>query len=59
MQQWVGLTNEIINVNSWMVLKSNHCYQKMANEKLDVATEPSPQNLLYGDFAFVQWGLTF
>jgi len=28
MQQWVGLTNEIMNVNSWMVLKSNHCYQR-------------------------------
>jgi len=28
-QQWVGLINEIImNVNSWMVLKSNHCYQR-------------------------------
>jgi len=20
--------NEIMNVNSWMVLKSNHCYQR-------------------------------
>jgi len=28
MQQWVGLINEIMNVNSWMVLKSNHCYQR-------------------------------
>jgi len=26
-QQWVGLINEIINVNSWMALKSNHSYQ--------------------------------
>jgi len=25
-QQWVGLINEIMNVNSLMVLKSNHCY---------------------------------
>jgi len=25
-QQWVGLIYEIMNVNSWMVLKSNHCY---------------------------------
>jgi len=25
-QQWVvGLINEIMNVNSWMVLKSNYC----------------------------------
>jgi len=24
-QRWVGLINEIMNVNSWMVLKSNHC----------------------------------
>jgi len=28
MQQWIGLTNEIMNVNSWMVLKSNHCCQR-------------------------------
>jgi len=28
MQQWVGLINEIMNVNSWMGLKSNHCYQR-------------------------------
>jgi len=27
-QQWVKLTNEIMNVNSRMVLKSNHCYQR-------------------------------
>jgi len=26
--QEVGLINEIMNVNSWMVLKSNHCYQR-------------------------------
>jgi len=25
-QQWVGLMNEIMNVNSWMMLKSNQCY---------------------------------
>jgi len=25
-QQWVGLINESMNVISWMVLKSNHCY---------------------------------
>jgi len=25
---WVGIINEIMNVNSWMVLKSNHCYQR-------------------------------
>jgi len=25
-QQWVGLTNEIINVKSWIVLKWNYCY---------------------------------
>jgi len=28
MQQWMGLTNEIMNVNSWMVLKYNHCCQR-------------------------------
>jgi len=27
-QQWVGLINEIMNVNSWMVLISNRCYQR-------------------------------
>jgi len=27
-QQWVGLINEIMNVNSWLVLKSKHCYQR-------------------------------
>jgi len=27
-QQWVGVINEIMNVNSWMVLKSNHYYQR-------------------------------
>jgi len=26
--KWVGLINEIVNVNSLMVLKSNHCYQR-------------------------------
>jgi len=25
-QQCVALTNEIMNVKSWMVLKWNHCY---------------------------------
>jgi len=25
-QQWVGLTNEIMHPKSWMVLKWNHCY---------------------------------
>jgi len=44
-QQWVGLMNEFMNVNSWMVLESNQCYQEMANEKLGVATEPSPESL--------------
>jgi len=27
-QQWVGLINEMTNVNSLMVLKFNHCYQR-------------------------------
>jgi len=27
-QQWVGLINEIMNVNSLMVLKSDDCYQR-------------------------------
>jgi len=25
-QQWIRLINEIMNLNSWMVLRSNHCY---------------------------------
>jgi len=28
-QQWVGLINQIMNVSSWMVLKSNHSYQRI------------------------------
>jgi len=24
-QQWIGLINDLINLNSGMVLKSNHC----------------------------------
>jgi len=27
-QLWVGLINEIMNVNSLMALKSKHCYQR-------------------------------
>jgi len=45
LQPWVGLTNEIMNGNSWMVLKSTIVTKEMANEKLGVATEPSPENL--------------
>jgi len=28
-QQWVGLLNQIMNVRSWMVWKSNHSYQRI------------------------------
>jgi len=32
----------------------------MANEKLSMATEPSPESLYrLGGFTLVQWGLTF
>jgi len=31
----------------------------MTNEKLGMPTEPSPESLQNGVFAFVQWGLTF
>jgi len=49
-----------MNVNSWMVLKSKRCSKEMANEKLGVATELSPESLLYiGGLYIVQWGLTF
>jgi len=27
-KQWVGLINETMNVNSWIVLKSKHRYQR-------------------------------
>jgi len=27
-QQQVGSINEIMNVSSWMVLKSNYCFQR-------------------------------
>jgi len=49
-QQWVGLINEIMNVNSLVVLKSNHCYQRNGQWKACI-----PQ----GSFIFVQWDLTF
>jgi len=42
----VKCAHKNLNVNSWMVLQSNHCYQKMANEKLGMATKPSPESLL-------------
>jgi len=46
-QQQLGLINEIMNVNSRMVLKSNHCYQKkwLMIGRLGVATEASLQSL--------------
>jgi len=28
-QEWVGLINQIMNVSSWIVLKSNHSYQRI------------------------------
>jgi len=34
-----------MNVNSLMVLKSNHCYQANGYENLGVPTEPSPESL--------------
>jgi len=45
-QQWVGLIDQIMNVSSWMVLKSNILTKELAIEKLGVATEPSPERLL-------------
>jgi len=29
-RQWIGLINEIMNASLWMVLKSNHCYQRIS-----------------------------
>ena len=70
MQQLVGFINEIMNVNPWMVVNLTIVAKEMANEKLGVTTEPSPESLwglyicavgwLYIEgFAFVQCGLTF
>jgi len=35
-----------MDVNSWMVLKSDRCYQKLSNERIGVPTKPSPESLL-------------
>jgi len=50
-----------MNVSSWMVLKSNHCYQRIGYCKTwcgnrTVTRKPS---IGKGGFTFVQWGLTF
>jgi len=45
-QQWVGLTNGSMNVNSLMVLKLTIVIKEIANEKLGVAAEPLPESLL-------------
>jgi len=34
-----------MNVNSWMVLKSNHFTKEMTSENLGVTTELSPESL--------------
>jgi len=41
-----------------MVLSLTIVTKEMANEKLGVATEPSPESLL-GGLYIVQWGLIF
>jgi len=50
-----------MNVNSWNAWRLNltTVTKAMANEKLGVATEPSPECLLLGGFTLAQWGLTF
>jgi len=45
-----------MNGNSWMVLKSNHCYQKRLMKSL--VWQQKVLSAL-GGIAFVQWGLTF
>jgi len=47
------INKENLNVNSWMVLKSNHCSQKMANEKLGAATEPSSEVFYRGALQYI------
>jgi len=59
MQQWVGLINEIMNVNSWMVLKSNHCYQRNRWWKVWCGIRTVTRKSSIGGFTFVQWRLTF
>jgi len=34
------INDKNLNVSSCMVLKSNHCYQKITDKKLGVAREP-------------------
>jgi len=62
-QQWVGLINQIMNVSSWMVLKSNHSYQRIDYWKAWCGnrniTRKSFIGLRLGGFTFVQWGLRF
>jgi len=49
----------IMNVNSSMVLILTIVTREMANEKLGVVTEPSPEILQWRRFTFVQLGLKF
>jgi len=44
-QQWVGLINDNVNVNSWTWQNPTIVTKEMANEKLGVPTEPSPESL--------------
>jgi len=42
-----------------MVLNSTIITKEMANQKLGVPTEPSPESLQRRRFTFVQWDLKF
>jgi len=58
----MGRVNKLnLNVNSWMVIKSNHCCQKNGQWKTccgnRTVTSKSSIGELYS--TFVQWGLTF
>jgi len=53
-QQWVGLINEIMNVDSWMVLKSSHCFQRNGKWKAWFGNR-TVTKISMGVFAFVKW----
>jgi len=48
-----------MNVNSWMVIKSNHCYRRNGYWKALCGNRTVTRKSSIGGFAFVQWGLTF
>jgi len=56
-QQWVALINEIMSVYSWVVLESNHCYQRNGQWKAWCGNRTVTRKSSKGGFTFAQWGL--